>query len=63
MISEPVWNRTSTIPETIFCYDLGIYLTANDCCHEDGCPYAAQCLLINRQCVDTSACVIQELRV
>ena len=63
MISEMVWNRTSTIPETIFCYDLGIYLTANDCCHEDSCPYAAQCPLIKRSCVDAHACMIQEQQV
>jgi hypothetical protein len=63
MVTETVWNRMCTVPEIMFCYDLGIYLTSNDCCHEDTCPYAARCLLMNKPYVDTSACVIQELQV
>jgi hypothetical protein len=58
MISELDEERMNTIQDIFFCYDLGIYLTANDCCHEDGCPHAAQCLLIKRSCADTHACVI-----
>jgi hypothetical protein len=58
MTSELDEERMNTIRDIFFCYDLGIYLTVNDCCHEDGCPYAAQCLLMKRSSVDTLAYVI-----
>jgi hypothetical protein len=53
MMSELERGRINTIQDRLVCYDLGIYLTPNDCCHEDGCAYAAQCMVIRPSRVDT----------
>ncbi len=58
MMSELERGRMNTIQDRLICYDLGIYLTENDFCHDYGCAYAAQCLLIRSLRVDTSTCVI-----
>ncbi len=58
MISELEWERMNTVQDRFFCYDLGINLTAHDCCHEVNCPYAAQCLLMKPLSVDIFAYVI-----
>jgi len=52
------WEKMNTAQDRFFCYDLGINLTENDCCHEDTSPYVAQCPLMKPLSVDTFACVI-----
>ncbi len=46
-------GRMCIAHDMFFCYDLGIPLTANDCCHEDSCRYAAKCLLMKPLAIDT----------
>lgn len=48
LIQARLWDvgKINTSHDMFFCYDLGISLTANDCCHEDSCSYAAECLLM-----------------
>ena len=45
----------NTSHDMFFCHDLRISLTANDCCHEDSCSFAAECLVINPLSIDTDA--------
>jgi hypothetical protein len=47
-------SRMNTSNDMFFCYDLGITLTADYCCHEDSCPYTAKCLLMKPLVFDTS---------
>jgi hypothetical protein len=49
LIQAGLWDereRMNTAHDIFFCYDLGIPLTVNDCCHEDSCQYASKCFLM-----------------
>ncbi len=62
LIRARLWDegrRMDNDNDIFFCYDLSIYLTSNDCCHENSCPYAARCLLIKPLSFDS----IQILRL